>query len=871
MLGKKVKFLIFLSLIFLFFSFSLVLAQDRELEIDYPDITGAQTPEIVATGLPEYVKYIFNFSVVAIGFVVFGVLIYNGLIYLSSAGAPAKMSSAREGILAAFLGAIILLSSYLIFTTINPQLAFFEMPIWVDIITPRCNTDADCDDKDKFPFCQPPGSCVCRLQDGACVSKFEPEETSIIYYEIPIGQMIKNGIWKTSEIELMANADKMGLLDEFENFLNEEIIAGGRTSNSISDINRYLKSLLEDCRCDILDVICAKPEQGGGSVGCTGDPCKNVRDKIDEIIGINREKIDDLEDHKNKLLEKLKSFLDEENKFFNAQDKFSECLERGFMLSQGDYIQSVRYYEELGIKTEVIQSYVPSKGDPFTFYCTIGGTMYDIPVKLSDFPDIPISGDIELPIGAVAEFEPLNCPGFIPIGEILNGVGGAAVLSNENLTELVQSIDGLTVEIKNIADLASKFNEKNCKDDCEPDPNPCFPGQGVCVPIPFSASMFCCNPASLPTCLVCTPGVNTLSPGLQTLGICKARNNDKPYYGYPGPIGRTEEEITEMSITKTVERIKIYEDIIFDFIRSLKERFASPPYVMEAPEVLPVDLVEGVKWVMSFCKNDDIENPMWMMLNCSLAVGNIGPDNQPIGGCHLYDFFCCTSDKLAAVSVSVKRLLSTGRLTYYQPPEAGGVGYYYPNVVPSDGTCNGDIISKASSYVGIPYSQGWNKSTYPWWCRIRQKGHCYPLFSKSTTGEYQFGPYVPNPPPSAENNMCLDCSGFISRVYRDLGILPPDPVGDWCYTVGKIIIDKKHFYEILRKDLLPGDLITTGCGGTDARHVVIYVSTNTDGSFHVWQEGGRGGDSVWETDRSSNRSCERYWRRKYECGTFSQP
>ncbi len=865
---RKIKFLILFSLIFIFLSFSFVLAQDRELEVKYPDIPGTIKPETVTALLPDYLKYIFNFTIIAIGFVILGLLIRSGITYLTSAGQPTKFKEAKDQIFSAFLGLIILLSSYLILTTINPQLAIFDLPFG-GITIVRCATDADCDDKDKFPGCQPPGSCVCRLQDRACVSKIEAEETSIIYYEIPIGQMIKNGVWKTSEIALMTNVAGTGLLDEFEKFLNEEIVTGGRTSKNISDLNRYLKSLLEDCRCDLLDAVCKKPEEGGGPVGCTGDPCKNVRDEIEEVLDMNSKKISDLEKHKNDLREKLRGFLDEENKFFNEQDNLSECLQEGFILSQGDYLESVRYFAKQGIETKVVQGYVPSRGDPFTFYCTVGGTMYDIPVRPSDLPPLEEGGG-ELPEAAAEKFEPASCPGIIPIGEILDGVGGAAALSNENLTGLVESIDGLTAEIRNMADLTSEFNEKNCEVDCDPNPNPCFPGQGVCVPIPFSASMLCCNPTSLPTCLVCWPGVNTKSPGLSTIGVCKStKPNDKPYYGYPGPIGKTEEDLMEMSITKTAERIKTWEDMIFDLVGGLKEGFTNTPYVLETPQQLPVDLVEGVKWVMNFCKNADFENPKWAMINCSLAVGNIGPDGQTIGGCHLYDFFCCTSDKQAAAAVG--RPPSTG-LTYYQPPEAGGLNYYYPSVVASDGTCNGDIIAKASSYAGIPYSQGYNKSTYPSWCRMWQIGHCYPAFSKSATGEYQFGPYVPNPPPNTQGNMCLDCSGFVSRVYRDLGILPPDPVGTWCFTVATIITNREYFYEIRKEDLTKGDLITTGCGGDDARHVVIYKETLPNGRFVVWHEGGcPGGSRVCEKDRGSNGNCQRHWRRKYECGTFSQP
>lgn len=103
----------------------------RPLEIIYPQIPGvpgAVVPETTATGLPDYVKYIFLLSVILIGFVIFGVLIYSGIKYLTSTGDPAKMSDAKEGIFSALLGAVILLSAYLIFHTINPQLTILTLP-----------------------------------------------------------------------------------------------------------------------------------------------------------------------------------------------------------------------------------------------------------------------------------------------------------------------------------------------------------------------------------------------------------------------------------------------------------------------------------------------------------------------------------------------------------------------------------------------------------------------------------------------------------------------------------------------------------------------------------------------------------------------
>jgi len=116
---KKTLFLIFL----LSLTFSLCSAQS--LETDYPEIGGYQ-PENVSTPLPEYVKYIFNFSIWALGIFAFGIIVWAGIRYLTSTGNPKTKEDSKKQIKAAFIGGGILLFSYLILTTINPQLIEFE-------------------------------------------------------------------------------------------------------------------------------------------------------------------------------------------------------------------------------------------------------------------------------------------------------------------------------------------------------------------------------------------------------------------------------------------------------------------------------------------------------------------------------------------------------------------------------------------------------------------------------------------------------------------------------------------------------------------------------------------------------------------------
>lgn len=99
------------------------------LEIDYPDIgvTGVITPVYTQTLLTDYIKYIFNFSLLIAGLVAFVAFILGGYKHLTSAGNPAKISDARDQITSAVIGLVILLSSFLILDTLNPQLTTLKL------------------------------------------------------------------------------------------------------------------------------------------------------------------------------------------------------------------------------------------------------------------------------------------------------------------------------------------------------------------------------------------------------------------------------------------------------------------------------------------------------------------------------------------------------------------------------------------------------------------------------------------------------------------------------------------------------------------------------------------------------------------------
>lgn len=87
---------------------------------DYPTISGQTlTGE---SGLPEVIKYIYLFGLGAAGFVALLAILIGAIMYVFSAGRPDKAKDAKDRILSALLGILILLASVLILRTINPDL-----------------------------------------------------------------------------------------------------------------------------------------------------------------------------------------------------------------------------------------------------------------------------------------------------------------------------------------------------------------------------------------------------------------------------------------------------------------------------------------------------------------------------------------------------------------------------------------------------------------------------------------------------------------------------------------------------------------------------------------------------------------------------
>lgn len=827
-------FIIFFSVVFLFsffVSFNFAFAQGRQLEIDYPDVPGAPAPKTVTAGLPAYVKYVFNFGIIIFGLIVLGVLVFGGIKYLLSAGKPGELQEAKNQILAAFLGLVFLLSSYLILTTINPQLVVFDILKPFSLKVFRCTVGQN-DTCDSRPGCEEKGSCYCDF--GTCRANYEAKETTLIAYEIPLGQLIEKGVWNKENVNRATT-----LLNELENFLKKEVSVNP-TFNRISDLSKYLVSLTEDCRCGSADAVCAAPEAGAGGVGCFGNPCKDSREKIQKVVDIITQKVAELNDFKKRVEQQFRFSLKDGDKFVNAYEEMSQCIERGSMLTLADYLATAQFFTDQGWKTELRKNpYFPDAGaDALTFYCIKGGTIFDLPkTPLLDLPELPPKSGI-LTDEPITGAEPVFCPAVLPIGELLQGTGYETLQTTEVFRALLSETNTLSGKLQKLLDSVSQCSRKDaCGVTCAKGPNPCLPGQGVCTPIPFTPNQVCCNPLSLPTCLLCIPGVNTLSPNLQAKGTCEG-NPDPPYRGSPCP---------RDDIQETLKEIQRLDDEIPELIKEVKSSLTATPFILETPEG-NLNLLEGTKAAAKFCTSGDPENPNIFLVNCLSALGNTGPDGNIIANCHPQSFFCCTADKSVADRAGKVLPQETRELTsYYQPPT---------NLT---GECTNDIIETAKQYEGIQYRRP--DRAYPGGSPPASISHCAYRAEPGPEG-------VATIRAGANRNWGLDCSGFVSRVYREVGLLPDPPIytpKGWCNTT--ITFKFSPFlYRIPNENVQKGDLVFT------PGHVTIFLEGNINGKYQVWHEGTcTGGSKVCQKERNAkNYRWQQVYRAKNSCSTFRQ-
>jgi len=119
---KILKF--FLLLILLFASVRLASAQTNfTLPTILPSTPAASGPDPVG-----FVSNLYQFGLMIGGLLAFGMIVYAGLRHTLAAGNPSSQSDARDQILQALLGLLLLFGAFIVLNTINPNLTNLSLP-----------------------------------------------------------------------------------------------------------------------------------------------------------------------------------------------------------------------------------------------------------------------------------------------------------------------------------------------------------------------------------------------------------------------------------------------------------------------------------------------------------------------------------------------------------------------------------------------------------------------------------------------------------------------------------------------------------------------------------------------------------------------
>ena len=119
----------FLKLIFQIILLSLLLPNISSaitLNLEYPEIAGFDLN--IHQDLNQIIAWFYYFIISIAGIAAFAMLVWGGFEWMTSAGSPARISSAKDRISSALLGLLLILASWLILQVINPELTTLNLP-----------------------------------------------------------------------------------------------------------------------------------------------------------------------------------------------------------------------------------------------------------------------------------------------------------------------------------------------------------------------------------------------------------------------------------------------------------------------------------------------------------------------------------------------------------------------------------------------------------------------------------------------------------------------------------------------------------------------------------------------------------------------
>lgn len=452
--NKKSKILFFALLLTFLLGANFVFA----LEINYPPVPGADTPQVIlekarSGKIPSeeiisyYVQYFVNLIIWAAGIIAFGALVIGGIRYLISTGKPESIVGAREQISGAFLGLLILLSSWLILKTLSPQFVISEIPKLEPIA------------EIEIPETSPPPT---------------EEFRSTIETEVPLGKLIEEGIfegtapWK--EEKRVPRIKKIA----------SDILA---SADNLKKQNEDLKKDTDKCECKDTDpkppcrwrssATCKLP------LPCTCDPCEDARESIKRNQEKNKEEIDKLISYQVKTEKESRLLKEEIGKLERAEKFMAECPldsltslsefgeKKNYYLANGWLLNGAKFWEK-----------IKAGSDWATFYCPVSGTFWEGNTPEASPTEAEILEEVFLLENSGIEII-LACSIEIPVGEIIDRTKRIAWKITEKLENLIKLSEQMIKSVNEIHILVSQCSSQRCKSNCRWDPGGIF-SSGKC-------------------------------------------------------------------------------------------------------------------------------------------------------------------------------------------------------------------------------------------------------------------------------------------------------------------------------------------------------------------------------------------------------
>lgn len=179
--NKKKIFLISMLLVSgLFFFFNLARAEDFIPGVTIPNSEFKAGEKITVEGdtLAKYISAVYSYSVGIVAILATVIMMYAGFLWVTSAGNSERVGNAKSWISAALSGLVLVLASYMILNTVNPDLVNLKK------ITPR--------GVENIPMAKPVLGAVCGdkhcelgevCQDNKCVDQFEVKGCCEVLWE----------------------------------------------------------------------------------------------------------------------------------------------------------------------------------------------------------------------------------------------------------------------------------------------------------------------------------------------------------------------------------------------------------------------------------------------------------------------------------------------------------------------------------------------------------------------------------------------------------------------------------------------------------------------------------------------------------------